>query len=133
MHGYNIEGYYKQDVVTNMKFESIITSIKRNFFHQRMVDFANTLELIDQKYLSNRTVSCGIYKGKFLFPMKYLLSFRTYLQLVYFMSTILLKYKISVFRVPSFQLAYIRNTTHPSHKQLVRLCREVYYMRWLNQ
>ena len=49
------------------------------------------------------------------------------------MSTRLLKDKIDEVRVPQFQLAYICNTTHPSHKKLVNLCRGVNYMWWENQ
>ena len=41
---------------------------------------------------------------------------------MYFMSTILLKYKINGARVPQFQLAYLLDTTHTSHKSLVKLC-----------
>ena len=52
---------------------------------------------------------------------------------MYFMSTRLLKDKIDGVRVTQFQLAYIRNTTHPSHKNVVKLCREVNYMCWVNQ
>ena len=44
----NIEDYDKQDIVTNKKFEAIISSIKKNLFHQRMVDFVNKLELSDK-------------------------------------------------------------------------------------
>ena len=49
------------------------------------------------------------------------------------MSTIFLRYKIDGVRVPQFQLAYINDTTHPSHKKLVELCRDVNYMWWGNQ
>ena len=47
-HGNNTEDSDKQDIVTNTKFEAILTSIKKTFFHQRMVDFVNKLELSDQ-------------------------------------------------------------------------------------
>ena len=50
-----------------------------------------------------------------------------------FMLTRLLKDKIYGIIFPKFQLAYIRNTTHPSHKKLVKLCREVHYMWWVNE
>ena len=60
-------------------------------------------------------------------------SFSTDCQSVYFMSTGFLKYKINVVRVTKFQLAYIRNTTHISHKHFVELCRKVHYMWWINQ
>ena len=46
----------KQDIVTNIEFEAIITSIKNNFFHQRMMIFVNKLESIDQKYPTNINV-----------------------------------------------------------------------------
>ena len=52
---------------------------------------------------------------------------------MYFMPTILLKDKTDGFRVPPFQIAYICDTTHTSHKNLVKLCREVHYMWWVNQ
>ena len=52
---------------------------------------------------------------------------------MYFMSTILLKDKINGVRIPRFQLAYIHSKTHPLHKTLVKLCRKVHYMWWLNQ
>ena len=35
----NIEYYDKQGIVSNIEIEAIITSIKKNFFHQRMMDF----------------------------------------------------------------------------------------------
>ena len=38
-HDDKIEEYDKQDIVTNIKFEDIVTSIKKHFFRQRMVDF----------------------------------------------------------------------------------------------
>ena len=49
------------------------------------------------------------------------------------MSTIFLNKNINGVRVPQFQLACIRDITHPSHKNLVKLSREVHYMWWLNQ
>ena len=50
-----------------------------------------------------------------------------------FMSNRFLKDKIDGVRVTQFQLAYIRDTTHNSHKNLVTLCREVNYMWRGNQ
>ena len=38
-HGDNIEESYKQDIVTNIEFESILPSIKKYYFHHHMVDF----------------------------------------------------------------------------------------------
>ena len=42
-----------------------------------MVDFVNNLELTDQKFQTNRNVRDEKYNGKFLFPMKYFVSFVT--------------------------------------------------------
>ena len=60
--------------------------------------------------------------------MKYFVSFGTDRQSMYFMSTIFLKDNINGVRVPQFQLAYIRDTTQTSHKNVVRLCGEVHYL-----
>ena len=65
--------------------------------------------------------------------MNYFVPFGKYFQLMYFMPTIFLKDNINGVRVPQFQLAYICNTTHPSHKKLVKLCREVHYMCYEDQ
>ena len=43
------------------------------------------------------------------------------------------KKKINGVRVPQFQLAFICDTTSTSHKNLVKLCREVYCMWWVNK
>ena len=61
------------------------------------------------------------------------MSFGTDRQSMYFMSTIFLKDNINGVRVPKFQLDYIRDTTHPSHKYLVKFCRELHYMWWVKQ
>ena len=71
--------------------------------------------------------------GTFLFPIMDFVSFRTYCQQVYFISTRLLKDNTNRVLVPQFQLAYIGDTTHPSNKTLVKLCCGVHYMRWGNQ
>ena len=68
------------------------------------------------------------YKGKLLFAMKDIVSFRTDSQPMYFMSTIFLKGKIDGFHITKFQLDYICNTTHPPHKILVKLCCQLHYM-----
>ena len=34
----------KQDIIINIEFEAIVPSIKKSFFHQRMVSFVNKLE-----------------------------------------------------------------------------------------
>ena len=78
LHGNNNEDNEKQDIVTNIEFEAIVTSIKNYFFNQRMVDFVNKLELNYQKYKTNGTVRDESYKGKFSFPMKDFVSFGTY-------------------------------------------------------
>ena len=65
--------------------------------------------------------------------MKGCFSLRKYCQSIYFMSTRFLKDHINGVHVSQFQLTYIRDTAHPSHKNLVRLCPEVNYMWWLNQ
>ena len=97
-----------------------------------MVDFLNKLELSDQKYQNNGNLRDEHYNGKFLFPMKYFVSFGTDCHSMYFMSTRFLKKNINGVRVPKFQFSYICNTTHPSHKNLVGLCCEVNYMWWVN-
>ena len=60
--------------------------------------------------------------------MKDFVSFDTYHQFMYFMANIFLKDNINGVCVPQFQLAYIFDTTHPSHKHFVKLYREVHYM-----
>ena len=40
-HGDNIEYSDEKDIVTNIEFESIILSIKKNFVHHNMVGFVN--------------------------------------------------------------------------------------------
>ena len=65
--------------------------------------------------------------------MKGFISFGTYCQSMYFMLTIFIKDKINEVFVLQFQLAYIRDTTHPSHKHLAKLCYEVHYMLWGDQ
>ena len=52
---------------------------------------------------------------------------------MYFMSTRLLRYNIDGVRVTQFKLAYICDTTNPSHKIMVKLCREVNDIWWGNQ
>ena len=54
-------------------------------------------------------------------------------QSMYFMSTRFLNDNTNGVRVPHFQLVYICNKTHHSHKKLVKLCLEVNYMWWVNQ
>ena len=49
------------------------------------------------------------------------------------MSTGSLKDNIDGFRVPKFKLSYICDTTHPSHKNLVKFCPEEHYVWWENQ
>ena len=66
LHVDNIENYDKQYIVTNIEFETIMTSIKKKCFHQRMVDFLNKLELSDQKIPTNETIRNDHYKRKLL-------------------------------------------------------------------
>ena len=65
-NGNNIEDSDKQDIFPNTQFKAIIPSIKKSFFHQRMMNFVNKLELSDQKYQTNGNVNEGNYKGKFM-------------------------------------------------------------------
>ena len=78
-----------------------------------MVDIENKLYTSDQKYQTNENVRNENYKGKLLSSVTDLVSFGTVFQSIYFMSTILLKYKIIGSRVTQFQLDYICDTTHP--------------------
>ena len=87
LHGDNIEEYYKQDIVINIEFEAIVPSIKKYFFHQRMVDSVNKREFSDKKYQTNGNVKDEKYKGKFLFTITTFVSFVIDLQSMYFMST----------------------------------------------
>ena len=43
-HGEKNEDNEKQDIIINIEFEAIVPSIKKSFFHQRMVSFVNKLE-----------------------------------------------------------------------------------------
>ena len=70
LHGDNIEDSEKQYWVSDTSFETIIPSIKKNFFHPRMMDFVNKLEISGQKYQTNENVRDENYKGKLLFSMK---------------------------------------------------------------
>ena len=97
------------------------------------MNFVNKLELSDQKYQTNGNVRDENYKGKFGFPIEDFVSFGADLQTMYYMSTRFLKDSTDGVCVPQFQLTYIHNTTHPSHTFLVKLCREVHYMWWVNQ
>ena len=65
-----------------------------------MVDFVNKIELSDQKYKTNATAIYDNCNEKFLFTMMEFVSFGTYIQLMYFMSTRLLKDKIYGVHVP---------------------------------
>ena len=110
-HGNNIEDYEKQDIVTNIKFESIITLIENKLFYKLMVDFLYSLDLSDQKYETNGNLRYDNYKGKFLFTTKNFVSFGTDWQSIHFMSKIILKDNINGVCVTRFQLSYIFNTT----------------------
>ena len=52
---------------------------------------------------------------------------------MYFMSNIFLKDMINEVHVTQFKLDYIYNTTHISHKNVCKLCREIHHMWWVNQ
>ena len=80
LHGDNNEDFEKQDIVTNIYFEAVFTSIKGNFFNHLMVDFVNKLYLSDQKYQTNINAIYEKYKGKLLFTMNNFVSFGTYCQ-----------------------------------------------------
>ena len=82
------------------------------------------------KYQTNGNLRDEHYYGKLLFTIKYFVTFGKYGQSVYLISTRFLKDKINVVCVPQFQLAFNCDTTHPSHKNLVKLCLEVHYMWW---
>ena len=84
-----------------------------------MVNFLNKLELSNQKYRTNGDISNDSYNGGSLFLMKEFVSFGTYHWSMYFMSKRFLKDNIDGFCDPPFQLAYIRDTTYPSHKNLL--------------
>ena len=85
------------------------------------------------KYQTNVTVEDESYNGKLLFFMKEFVSFGTDLQSIYFMSTRFLKDKIGGVCVPQFQLSYIRNTTHPLHKNMVKFFHGMHYICQGNQ
>ena len=93
-----------------------------------MMHFLNKLKFSDQKYQTNGNVRYENYKGKLFFTIKYFVLFVTDPRSMSFMSTNLLKDKVDGAHVIQLQLAYSCSTTHPSHKLLVKLCCEVYYM-----
>ena len=78
LHGKNIEESDKQYTVTDVEFEAILLSIKKYFFHQRMVYFVNKLELSDQKHQTNGNIRDENYKWNFLFAINYFILFGTY-------------------------------------------------------
>ena len=65
--------------------------------------------------------------------MKDFVSFVTYLQSIYFMSTRIFKYKINGFYVLQIKISYIHDKTHLSHKNMVKLYFEVDYVWWINK
>ena len=69
----------------NIKCEAILPSIRKHFFHQRMIGSWNKLELSDKKIQTNGYLRDESYKGKLLFTMKYFVSFGTYCQSMYLM------------------------------------------------
>ena len=60
--------------------------------------------------------------------MKDFLSLGADFQSMYFIPTRFLKDNINGVSVPLFQPTYIRDTTHPSHMNMVNFCCEVHYM-----
>ena len=82
-----------------------------------MMNFVNKIELNYQRQKNSGNQIDENYKRKFLFTVKDSVLFGKYRQSMYFMSTIFLKDNIDAVRVPQFQLAYIRNTNHTSHKR----------------
>ena len=75
LQGNNIEDYEKLDIVSNTEFEVIIPSIKINFFHRRMMNSVNELDLSYQKYHTNGNGGDENYKQKSLFPINDIVSF----------------------------------------------------------
>ena len=73
----NIEDSDKQDIVSKVEFEAIIPSIKNYFFHPRIINFVNKLELSDQKYQNIGNVKYEHYKERILFYINGFLSFGT--------------------------------------------------------
>ena len=67
LYGLNDEKSEECDINTNIKFEAIFPSIKKNLFHQHMVNYFNKLEFNNQNFQSNGTVIDDNYKGGFFF------------------------------------------------------------------
>ena len=84
LHVGNYEEPEQHYIVSNIEFEAAVPSINKNFFHQIMVHFLNKLKLNDYKYQTNGAFKEKIYKGGFLFTMKYFVSFGTYCQSIFF-------------------------------------------------
>ena len=61
LHVNNIEDYEKQEIVINIYFEDIVTSIFI-YFHERMVDFVNKIQSSDKKYQNNEMQEMKIKK-----------------------------------------------------------------------
>ena len=97
-----------------------------------MMNFVNKLDLSDQKYQTDENIKYENYKEKLIFTIKGFLSSVTDCQSINIMLDISFKENIDGVHVPQFQLAYIHDTTHPSHKK-VKVCREIHYMWWGNQ
>ena len=70
----------------------------------------------------------GNYKGKILYPMRDFVLFVTDFKSMFYKSNISLKENIDGVSVKQFQPDYIHDITHPTHKKLVKLCHDVYYM-----
>ena len=70
MYGDNIEYNDKQEIDSNIYFETILSSIKGNSFISAWWLFFNKLELSDHQYQTNGNIRDENYKGKLLFTMK---------------------------------------------------------------
>ena len=67
-HVNNVEEYENQDIVTNIKFEAISTSIRKHLFHQHIIVFFYKLELSDQKIRLMEMKVMEIIRGGSYFP-----------------------------------------------------------------
>ena len=95
----------------NIYFEAVVHITKNNFFHQRIIEVVNWLDLNDQNYQINGTLLDENYRGKFLFNMTYFVPFVTDRQSMFYLSNRFLKYNIYGVCVPKFQLSCIIGIT----------------------
>ena len=71
----------------NIYVEAVVPERKNNFFHQRMIEFVNILELKYLNYQTNVNLRYKDYRVKLLFNMKDFLSFGTYCQSMFYIKT----------------------------------------------